>query len=77
MDILRVLSSTDLEVRKKTLDLVMELVTLRNIEEVSIKLFVCFYLNQIYDVFFYYKAYNSYYILMLYAMTKSKSPANS
>ena len=40
MDILRVLSSTDLEVRKKTLDLVMELVTLRNIEEVSIRLFV-------------------------------------
>lgn len=36
MDILRVLSSTDLEVRKKTLDLVMELVTLRNIEEVSL-----------------------------------------
>ena len=35
MDILRVLSSTDLEVRKKTLDLVMELVTLRNIEEVK------------------------------------------
>eukprot|EP00111_Clytia_hemisphaerica_P011216 TCONS_00032857-protein len=34
MDIVRVLSSTDLEVRKKTLDLVMELVTLRNIEEV-------------------------------------------
>ena len=62
MDILRVLSSTDLEVRKKTLDLVMELVTLRNIEEVSIKLFVCFYLNQIYDVFFYYKTYISYVI---------------
>ena len=35
MDILRVLSSPDLEVRKKTLDLVLELVTLRNIEEVS------------------------------------------
>ncbi|XP_057297990.1 coatomer subunit beta-like [Hydractinia symbiolongicarpus] len=34
MDILRVLSSPDLEVRKKTLDLVLDLVTLRNIEEV-------------------------------------------
>lgn len=34
MDIMRVLSSPDLEVRKKTLDLVLELVTLRNIEEV-------------------------------------------
>lgn len=34
MDILRVLSSPDLEVRKKTLDLIMQLVTLRNIEEV-------------------------------------------
>lgn len=35
MDILRVLSSPDLEVRKKTLDLVLDLVTLRNIEEVK------------------------------------------
>ena len=34
MDIMRVLSSTDLEVRRRTLDLVLELVTLRNIEEV-------------------------------------------
>ncbi|XP_047123999.1 coatomer subunit beta [Hydra vulgaris] len=34
MDILRVLASPDLEVRKKTLDLVLELVTLRNINEV-------------------------------------------
>jgi len=34
MDIMRVLASQDLEVRKKTLELVMELVTLRNIEEV-------------------------------------------
>lgn len=34
MDIMRVLSSTDLEVRKKTLDLILELVTLRNIEEI-------------------------------------------
>ena len=76
MDILRVLSSTDLEVRKKTLDLVMELVTLRNIEEVSIRLFV-FTSTKFTMFFFYYKAYNSYYILMLYAMTKSKSPANS
>ena len=35
MDILRVLSSPDLEVRKKSLQLVMDLVTLRNVEEVS------------------------------------------
>ena len=33
MDILRVLSSPDLEVRRKTLSLAMELVTSRNIEE--------------------------------------------
>lgn len=33
MDILRVLSSTDLEVRKKTLNLAMDLVSSRNIEE--------------------------------------------
>ncbi len=34
MDVLRVLSATDLEVRKKTLDLALDLVTSRNIEEV-------------------------------------------
>merc|ERR1719447_599992 len=34
MDILRVLASPDLEVRKKTLDLVLELVTVRNMEEI-------------------------------------------
>lgn len=34
MDILRVLTSPDLEVRKKTLDLVLEIVNLRNIHEV-------------------------------------------
>lgn len=34
MDILRVLASPDLEVRKKTLDLVLDVVTLRNIHEV-------------------------------------------
>ena len=33
MDILRVLSSPDLEVRRKTLNLAMELVNSRNIEE--------------------------------------------
>ena len=37
MDILRVLSSPDLEVRKKTLALVLDLVTSRNIEEVRLK----------------------------------------
>ena len=40
MDILRVLSSPDLEVRKKTLALVLDLVTSRNIEEVSSRLSV-------------------------------------
>ena len=34
MDILRVLTSPDLEVRKKTLSLVLELVNSRNVEEV-------------------------------------------
>ena len=33
MDILRVLSSPDLEVRKKTLSLALELVSSRNVEE--------------------------------------------
>lgn len=35
MDILRVLSAPDLEVRKKTLTLALDLVSSRNIEEVS------------------------------------------
>lgn len=35
MDILRVLSSPDLEVRKKTLQLALDLVSSRNVEEVS------------------------------------------
>ncbi len=35
MDILRVLTSPDLEVRRKTLDLVLDLMTSRNCEEVS------------------------------------------
>ena len=35
MDILRVLVATDLEVRRKTLGLAFELVSSRNIEEVS------------------------------------------
>ena len=35
MDILRVLSSPDLEVRKKSLELVVDLMTSRNCEEVS------------------------------------------
>ena len=38
MDILRVLSSPDLEVRKKTLQLVLDLVTSRNIHEVRKRL---------------------------------------
>jgi len=37
MDILRVLSAPDLEVRKKTLNLALDLVSSRNIEEASLK----------------------------------------
>jgi len=37
MDILRVLSAPDLEVRKKTLSLALDLVSSRNIEEVIIQ----------------------------------------
>ena len=36
MDILRVLSSPDLEVRKKTLSLVLDLISSRNVEEVRV-----------------------------------------
>lgn len=35
MDILRVLTTPDLEVRKKTLQLALDLVSSRNVEEVS------------------------------------------
>lgn len=35
MDILRVLSTPDLEVRKKTLQLALDLVSSRNVEEVN------------------------------------------
>ena len=35
MDILRVLSAPDLEVRKKTLNIALDLVSSRNIEEVG------------------------------------------
>lgn len=35
MDILRVLSTPDLEVRKKTLQLALDLVSSRNVEEVG------------------------------------------
>jgi len=38
MDVLRVLSSPDLEVRRKTLALAMDLVTSRNIEEMVLVL---------------------------------------
>lgn len=38
MDILRVLSAPDLEVRKKTLNLALDLVTSRNIEEVRFQI---------------------------------------
>ncbi len=36
MDILRVLGSPDLEVRKKTLSLVLELINSRNVDEVCV-----------------------------------------
>ena len=36
MDILRVLTSPDLEVRKKTLSLVLDLISSRNVEEVRV-----------------------------------------
>lgn len=39
MDILRVLATPDLEVRKKTLQLALDLVSSRNVEEVGL---VCF-----------------------------------
>lgn len=40
MDILRVLSTPDLEVRKKTLQLALDLVSSRNVEEVKYLLLV-------------------------------------
>lgn len=44
MDILRVLSTPDLEVRKKTLQLALDLVSSRNVEEVNTYfLCVCFH----------------------------------
>lgn len=39
MDILRVLSTPDLEVRKKTLQLALDLVSSRNVEEVNYRCF--------------------------------------
>ena len=44
MDILRVLSAPDLEVRKKTLALALDLVTSRTIEEVCSSIFILVYL---------------------------------
>ena len=49
MDILRVLSSPDYEVRKKTLGLAMDLVTSRNIDELVLVLKkVSFFVSLIY-----------------------------
>lgn len=49
MDILRVLSTPDLEVRKKTLQLALDLVSSRNVEEVSrmhsVAMFCCCFHN--------------------------------
>ena len=36
MDIMRVLSATELEVRRKTLNLTLDLVSSRNIDDVSV-----------------------------------------
>lgn len=36
MDILRVLAASDLEVRRKTLNLALDLISSRNVEEVNI-----------------------------------------
>lgn len=46
MDILRVLSTPDLEVRKKTLQLALDLVSSRNVEEVKYKFFFIYLLYQ-------------------------------
>ena len=43
MDILRVLAAPDLEVRKKTLNLALDLVSSRNVEEVRRRLSVLSY----------------------------------
>lgn len=62
MDILRVLSTPDLEVRKKTLQLALDLVSSRNVEEVnyictfdSLHYFVsfekCHFLKILFDLF--------------------------
>lgn len=56
MDILRVLSTPDLEVRKKTLQLALDLVSSRNVEEVKYILLVfrytVFYSVEKYGLFF-------------------------
>ncbi len=39
MDILRVLGSPDIEVRKKTLSLVLELINSRNVDEVTVHVY--------------------------------------
>lgn len=51
MDILRVLSTPDLEVRKKTLQLALDLVSSRNVEEVK------FVFSALIPVFFVSEAY--------------------
>ncbi len=38
MDVMRLLSASDIEVRKKTLDVVMRLVTAKNVDEVVLVL---------------------------------------
>ena len=34
MDVLRILTSTDIEVRRKTLDFLMDIISLRNVKDV-------------------------------------------
>jgi len=41
MDILRAVTSPNLDIRRKTLDIVLDLITLRNIDEVRVYRVVC------------------------------------
>lgn len=55
MDILRVLTAPDLEVRKKTLTFALDLVSSRNIEEVFVTcIFVASFLYLFVSVIFFY-----------------------
>ena len=51
MDILRVLSSPDLEVRRKTLTLALDLVTSRNIDELVLVLKKVKYVSELFEIY--------------------------